>query len=168
MSIDTIIKDNEVEIITRRDGVGVYGLYTGFIIATEQGEFLSERRYFLTGEILSTYMRISGEKRAGWKPFVYTSHEEAKKNLSLQIETHTKMEHYLYILRYPPILVELVMSDIEQIAHGQTPHARSLAPATITRLVGKVDEDSLIQFDEYLTPAIPESESESESESLSW
>lgn len=150
MKTEDLIDRSKIEIVTRREGVGTYGLYLEFATVDSAENLLSEHRYFLSQNILSTYRRVKHENRAGWTPKAFDSHLLAWNYLNEDLSNRIGEEYprtFPMVLLRKPVLVELVASDLEQISSGLSPQARNLGPALLTRLYGKTDNNQKIELD---------------------
>lgn len=99
-------------VITTKDGVDAYGLYTEFVRFVEySGAFDAHVRLFLFENSLSMYTRQAGRKAGRWQVVYYTNHDEAQAKM---LETVDRLNHTGRVLeiRGEPLLLQASISDI--------------------------------------------------------
>lgn len=132
----TTIPDNQI--ISKRDGVGAYGLYVDYVIYSsgDPANLLRQERRFLVQNLLCVYSRTSGDKRAAWRVYSFPDHDNARKALTDNMERHKDRTE----VQYQPLLVEMTESDMDAIAKGETPYGRFGGVVATEKAVGKIDD----------------------------
>lgn len=124
-------------IVTKRDGVGAYGLYVDYVIHTPStGQLLRQERRFLVKNLLCVYSRTRGDKRAAWRVYSYPDHQHARDAFIANLE-RAKSD---VTLIHTPLVVEMSESDMESVAKLEAPYGRFNGSVATERAVGKLDD----------------------------
>jgi hypothetical protein len=128
-------------IITKKDGVGAYGLFVDYIwYNVEDGALLREERRFLASNLICFYSRAKGDKRAAWKVAKYDDHDAARAALLTNLE-RTVTNCGVEMIGHP-LLIELAATDVLSIEKNEAPYARHTGTTVIEKEFGKLNDDT--------------------------
>lgn len=125
-------------VVEKKNGVGAYGLSVDYVRLDDDGHLVTQERIFLAANMLCTYSREKGSRRAPWEVQTYADHDKAREALMAKVAFDAKAA----VMTADPVVVELTATDIQQIDHGEPPHSRHAGVVAIEKKVGKVDDDA--------------------------
>ncbi len=137
-----LTKDPQVILRRSKTGTGAFGLYVDFaVFSRNSGRLVRQERYFLAGKQLSKYLRVRGNKRAAWRPYPVTNHDDARAVLLKNVSRYKTSTVYDIELLHTPLLIELSLVDITALSKGEAPAARHEGSRATEKAVGKLDDD---------------------------
>lgn len=129
-----MIDENVVE---KKSGVDAYGISIDYVRVDKSGHLVTQERMFLAGNMVCTYSRERGMKRASWEAQTYPSHDQAREAVLAKVA----FDGQHAVMSAEPVVVELTATDIQQINNGEPPHSRHAGVVAIEKKAGKVDDD---------------------------
>lgn len=124
-------------VVEKKNGVGAFGLSIDYVRVDDEGHLVTQERMFLAGNMVCTYSRERGSKRAPWEIQTYPDHDKAREATLAKVAFDGKHA----IMSADPVVVELTATDIQQINNGEAPHSRHAGVVAIEKKIGKVDDD---------------------------